>query len=275
MNLSCKLSVKKLATQLTLVSANMLAAIVLGFVSISAQADVLLTFKVSDVMQNDCTGRMQPTCALTVAASFAESVRIADVSLATSDTSTGSIKQTGAFFNFPNWLTGTPYSSNLSSRLSNPVTFGQAYTQVDSTFDTGSSSGSADALIVSDMFSDTTTDQGMRTQQEYKLSYNLFSNFFDTPFYTDLVNETLFQFFNKNLGNISGTFDELGTTGSLDALGLGIAPYSFTEYTGRVTLSDVQNVSEPGILILFLAALLGMMGVSHIRKSESALPIIG
>jgi hypothetical protein len=185
------------------------------------------------------------------------------------DTSAGTMMQTGAFYNFPDSLSGTPFSSVLQARLNNPVTSGQAFTQVDSAYDTSGGSGTADALIYSDQNSDTTDGAGIRTQQEYKLAYNLFDSFIDPALYTDLVHESLFQFFNKYQSTITGTFDELGTTSSLDPVGLGLAPYAFTEYTGNVSLQGVQDVPEPGSLLLSLAAVVGMAGAMRARKSRA------
>lgn len=246
-----------------------ITATILSVAATASHADVLLTFNVNNVTQNDCTGAMQPTCTVSTASGFTESMRIAAMPLTTSDSSGGTLMQTGAFYNFPYLLSGTAYTAGLSSRVSNPITAGQAFTQVDSTFDNSAGSGSSDALITSDVTSDITNLQGIRTQQEYKLNYNLLANFAVALSYSNLVSDSLYQFFDRYVGTMTGSFDELGTTSSLDPVGLGLTPYAFTEYQGNAKLIDVQNVPEPGVLALFLAAIAGMAMTMRLRKSGS------
>lgn len=244
------------------------ATAMLGLSANSAIADVMLTFDVTNVTQNDCAGAMQPICTNTAAGGFTESLLIASTPLYTADTSFGSVMQSNAFYNFAYMLSGTPYTSTLSARVSNPLTGGQSYTQIDNSYDNSSASGNSSALIYSDLISDTSDTNGDRTQQEYKISYNLLGSFASSLSYTNLTSDTLFSFFSHNLGNI-GSFDELGTTSTLDPIGLGLNPYAFTEYTGDILLVGVQNVPEPGMLALCLAGLAGFAGVKRARKTTA------
>jgi hypothetical protein len=246
-----------------------ITATVLSVAATASHADVLLTFDVNNVTQNDCTGAMQPTCINSTANGFTESMRIAAMPLISSDSSFGTMMQTSATYDFPYSRSGTPFTAGLSSRVSNPINGGQAYTQVDSSFDNSAGSGSSDAQIYSDVTSDITDLQGIRTQQEYKLDYNMLANFAVALSYSNLVSDSLYQFFDRYVGTMTGSFDELGTTSSLDPIGLGLAPYAFTEYQGDATLVGVQNVPEPGVLALFLAAFAGMAVTMRARKSGS------
>ncbi|MET3120240.1 hypothetical protein AAKU64_004488 [Undibacterium sp. GrIS 1.8] len=251
-------------------SKSVLTAVATAMLCLSAtsvHADVMLTFDGSNVTQNDCTGAMQPTCVTTAATSFQESMVIASMPLSTTDTSFGAVMQSNAFYNFAYMRSGTPYTPTMSSRVNNAITGGQSFTQLDNTFDNSSTSGNSSALIYSDVISDTTDNTGNRTQQEYKISYNLLGGFISSQFYTSLTSDTLFSFFTNNLGNIGGSFDELGTTSTLDPVGLGLSLYAFTEFTGDVKLIDVQSVPEPGMLALWLAGLASIAGVRRVRQS--------
>lgn len=253
----------------SMISKMLCGATVLGALNLVApvaNANVMLTFNVGNVMQNECTGAMQPTCLQTSVNGFVESLVIESSPLYTADTSFGIVMQSSALYGFPDVRTGTPYTSTLAARVSNTLTGGQAFTQIDTIFDSGSLSGNSSALIYSDLLSDTTDDAGNRTQQEYKISYNLLGNFFSSQLYVNLASDSLYTFFSQQLGNI-GSFDELGATSTFDPNGLGLNPYAFTEYTGDIALISVQNVPEPGMIALCCAGLLGIAGVRRARKS--------
>lgn len=258
---------------MSIFSKTALSIIIAGALNVATtatHANVMLTFDVSNVFQNDCTGAMQPICANTVAGSFVESMVIASTPLNAADTSFGSVLQSSAFYDFATSRTGTPYTSLLSSRVSNPVTGGQSYTQIDNTYDNSGGSGSSSALIYSDVVSDTRDNSGNRTQQEYKISYSLLGGFTSGQLYTNLTSDSLFSFFSNQLGNI-GSFDELGSTSTLDPIGLGLNPYVFTEYTGDIALVSVQSVPEPGMFVLCLAGFAGIAGIKLARKAAAKL----
>ena len=231
-----------------------------------AHADVILTFAVTDVVRNVCSGALQPSCTASSVAGFQETMTfITGAPLATPSGSSGaSFLQSQAYYAFADFSSGSPYTPFLSSRLSGPVTSGQTFTQLDSNFDTGLPGGTSAALIQTDGASDVTDSIGVRTQQEYKRSYNLFSNLFTDPaFYTDLVSESLTDFFNKYAGNMSGFFDELGSVSVLDPLSLELSTYDFTEYTGNVALLGARAVPEPSSFSLLC---IGAIALGRYRR---------
>lgn len=232
----------------------------------SAQADVLLTFGIVNVKQNVCSGFMQPTCVNSAATNFTETMRFAGVPLAPpTGTNLGGLMQSEAYFGFASTFAGSPFTSTLNSRLSGPTTFKEALTQLDSSYDFGGPFGASAALISSDSFSDVTNPVGIRAQQEYKHSYSLSSGLFsDSSFYTDLVNESFVQFFSKYIGNMTGSFDELGSASIFDPQSLALNTYDFTEYTGDVTLLAAQTVPEPSTLPLIAVAAFAL--ISRFRR---------
>lgn len=240
----------------------------LALIANSARADVLLTFGIVNVKQNVCSGFMQPSCVNSVASNFTETMRFAGAPLAPpTGSNSGGFMQSEAYYGFANTFTGSPFTSTLNARLSGPTTFEQSFTQLDSSYDFGGSFGASAALISSDAFSDVTNSVGIRAQQEYKHSYSLSSGLFsDSSLYTDLVNESFVQFFSKYIGNMTGSFDELGSASIFDPQSLGLNTYDFTEYTGNVTLLAAQTVPEPITLPLIAVAAFAL--ISRLRRSK-------
>jgi len=236
----------------------------------SASASVVLTFGVSNVQRNDCSGALQPTCTASSAASFTQRIRFDGPFLQGSDGSFGNFQQTSAAYGLPTWLDATPYSAILSSRLTGPVTDDYSSVQLDNFYDSDAAVGGASALIQSDQVSDMIDGSGVRNQQEYKLAYNLLSaTFFSPNWYTDLVNDTADNFFQRYHSLFSGSYDELGTFSALNPTTLNFDAYAFTEYTGDISLLDVANVPEPGSLALSLITLAGLARVNR-RRVERA-----
>lgn len=246
----------------------------LALIANSAQADVLLTFGVVNVKQNVCSGFMQPSCADAVAANFTETMRFAGAPLAPpTGSNLGGLMQSEAYYGFANAFTGSLFTSALNARFSGATTSEQSFTQLVSSYDVGGPLGASAALISSDAFSDLTNSVGIRTQQEYKHSYSLSSGLFsDSSLYTDLVNESLAQFFSKYIGNMAGSFDELGSASIFDPQSLALNAYDFTEYTGDVTLLAAQTVPEPSTLLLIAVAAFAL--ISRFRRSKGRLSSI-
>lgn len=238
-----------------------------------AQANVVLTFDVSNVSLNTCSGAIQPTCTVTGAASFQQRVVIADTLLAPpANSSLGSILETGAVYGFPTLLTDSPWTAALRARVSAPSTSTQSFTQLDNSYDQLGGTGGGSAFMYTDLAAESIGAASVRTQQEYQLSYNLFSQFSDPLSYTDLVNQSLDAFFSKFIGSTTGTFDELGAGALLDPLTLLFGDYVFSEYRGDLMLVAVQvdppTVPEPGSLALMLAAAIALL-CSRRRQSRA------
>lgn len=228
--------------------------------ALPAQADVVLTFGVSNVQQNECSGLLQPTCTLSSAGSFTESLRISSALVGgVADNSLGALLSTEATYGFATWSSGTPYTSALSARLSGPVTDSQAGTDLVSVYDGDSTTGFAAAQILTDSVSDTTDASLGRSFQEYKRSYLLSSFFTDPSFYVDLLSSPIDVFFAGLVGTTSvGGYGELGTASVQDPFSLAFSSYLFSEYTGDVELLAVAKVPEPVSLALVLAALVAV-----------------
>lgn len=247
------------------------AAALLAFTISPAQANVLLTFNVDNVTLQTCSGLLQPTCNTIAAAGFQETLVIGDTPLAPpSASNAGSLLQSAAFYGFPLLRSGSPYTSGLRANVSGPLTWDQSFTQLDNSFDQAGFAGTASALIFTDLVSDTTDANGMRTQQEYQLGYNLLGQFGSLASYTDLVNQSIDDFFSNYVGSIFGSFNELGASSTLDPLSLYFTDYLFSQYTGNATLIGVEvigpvAVPEPGSLALLLAAALGLLCVRRRR----------
>jgi hypothetical protein len=238
----------------------------------AARADVLLTFNVTNVQQNVCGGSIQPGCYRSAApqADFMETMRIAaGAPLGASGSGPGPSMQSQAFFGFPAAFTGSPYTHALKQWLSGPVTDRTAFTELDSSYDSGAAAGISSALLVSDAISDVTDANGFRFQQEYKHALNVSTGLFDdAAYYTDLVNQSLIEFFSKYVGKMTGSFDELGSASRFDPHTLALDPYLFAEYTGDATLFAVQEVPEPATLASL--AIAGLAFVAVVRRGKRA-----
>jgi len=249
----------------------------LALATTSAQADVLLMFDVTNVRQNVCSGAMQPDCVSSAApqSSFMQTVRFsAGTPLYATGSASGGLLQSQAFYGFPDMFGGSPYTSAMRSRLSGPITSSASFTQLDSAYDSNMAAGISSALISTDAYSDVTDANGFHSQQQYKNAYNFSSGIFnDASLYTDLVNESLGQFFRKYIGIMTGSFDELGSASLFDPQSLAFSVYDFTEYTGDVTLRSVQDVPEPGTLPLISIAALAF--IARFRRNKRAALAIG
>jgi hypothetical protein len=250
----------------------------LAFTISPAQANVMLTFNVSNVRLQTCAGAVQPTCTTVAAAGFQQSVVIGEAALATAGSSAGGVLQSQAFYGFPLALIGSPYTSALLANVTGPLTGQQSFAQLDNAFDPAALAGTASALIYTDLLSDTTDGSGVRTQQEYQLGYNLLGQFGALLSYTDLVNQSIDAFFSQFVGTMLGSFNELGSHASLDPGTLAFTDYAFSEYMGDVELSGVQvlgpvAVPEPGSLALVLAAALALFLVRRRRPLPARAPM--
>ena len=232
----------------------------------AASASIMLTFDVSNVQRNDCSGALQPTCSLSAAAGFTQRILFDGPLTFANDASIPGFQQTSASYGLPTLLDMTPYTAAMRNRLSGPVTDDYSGVQLDNFYDHDFNIGEGSALLLWDHVSDIIDRAGVRNQQEYKLGYNLLSSVVSTPnFYTDLVNESAATFLKRYGTLFSGSYDELGTLSSLDPTSLNFTSYAFTEYTGDVRLLDVANVPEPGSLALSLIAFAGLLFTSRRR----------
>lgn len=237
----------------------------------AASASIMLTFDVSNVQRNDCSGALQPTCTLSTAAGFTQRILFDGPLWLANDASIPGFQQTSASYGLPTLLDMTPYTAAMRNRLSGPVTDDYSTVQLDNFYDQDAGIGNASALLLWNQVSDTTDRAGVRNQQEYKLGYNLLSPVVFTPnFYTDLVNESADTFLQRYGSLFSGSYDELGTLSSLDPTSLHFTNYAFTEFTGDVRLLAVADVPEPGSMALSLIAFAALLRVSRRRVSGLA-----
>jgi hypothetical protein len=235
----------------------------------SASGAIVLTFNVSNVMRNDCTGALQPSCTLSAAAGFTQRLLLNGPLLQAIDGGVPGFRQTSASYGLSTLLDPTPYTSALSSRLTGPVTDDFSLTQLDNFYDDDNGMGTGGAQFLWDQLSDTTDRLGVRAQQEYKLGYNFLSSLLTTPaWYTDLVNESADTFFQRYANAFTGTYDELGTASALDPNSLLFTSYAFTEYTGDVRLTLAEQVPEPDTLLLTGLAFVGLLLIHRRRGAR-------
>lgn len=214
--------------------------------SAPASAALLLTFSISGVQQNECTGLLMPNCVLSAAAGFTEQFVFDPLLLGAFDASTATLFSSSAFYSYPGSGSGSPFSTALSGRLTGPIATNDSFTQLTNDFDTSAGNGLAGALFTTEQTSDTTdATAGLRTQQDYFKQYNLLAALMAPAAYADLTSVSVLDFLSALVGKLAGGFDERGAASIFDAGTLQFTQYAFTEYTGLATLIGVSAVPEP------------------------------
>ena len=239
--------------------------------SLPASGALLLTFSVTGVQQNECSGLLMPTCVVSSAASFNEQFLFSPLLFLATDFSALTLSSSEAFYNYPGAGSGSPFSPTLASRLTGPIATDQSFTQLTNDFDTSAGNGLAGTLFTTEQTSDTTdATAGLRTQQDYFKQYNLLAALMAPAAYANLTSVSVLDFLSALVGNLAGGFDERGAASIFDAGTLQYTQYAFTEYTGLATLIGVSTVPEPASWPLVGLALALTCGLRRRQQRPAA-----